>query len=121
MKQLEQITSKTPDDDRRNYSRKDCLINAKISVANQIRNCFILDISPNGAYIDADDGIVVGQTAKLMFSSPNSRERLIVSGQIVWNATHGAGLKFSSISQKQLKILQSFTDNEEKIYEINSC
>ena len=121
MKQLEQITSKTPDDDRRNYSRKDCLINAKISVANQIRNCFILDISPNGAYIDADDGIVVGQSAQLMFLSPNTGERLIISGQFIWNETQGAGLKFNSISQKQLKILRSFTENKEEIYEINSC
>ena len=48
MKQLEQITSKPSPYDRRKFIRKDCLINAKISAANKIFPCFILDISPYG-------------------------------------------------------------------------
>ena len=63
MKQLEQITSKSSDYDRRKYIRKDCLINANISVVNRILTGFILDISPHGAYLDTDDGIVVGGRA----------------------------------------------------------
>ncbi len=121
MKQLEQITSKQPDYDRRNYIRKDCLINAKISVANRILTCFILDISPHGAFIDTDDGIVVGQSTKLMFSSPNTRQRLIFSGEIVWSENQGAGIKFNHSNPKQVNIIQSFTDNKQQVYEINSC
>ena len=121
MKQLEQITSKGPDYDRRKYIRKDCLINAKVSVANRIFTCFILDISPYGAYIDTDDGIVVGQSAKLMFSSPSNRERLIFSGEIVWCENQGAGIKFNHSNPKQIEIIRSFTENKQKVYEINSC
>ncbi len=121
MKQLEQITSKPSDYDRRKYIRKDCLINAKISVANRILTGFILDISPHGAYIDTDDGIVVGQFTKLMFSSPNTRERLILSGEIVWSENQGAGIKFNHSNPKQLDIIRSFTDNKQKVYEINGC
>jgi len=121
MKQLEQITSKQPDYDRRKYIRKDCLINAKISVANRILTCFILDISPHGAYIDTDDGIVVGQSTKLMFSSPNTRQRLIVSGKIVWSKNQGAGIKFNHSNPKQVGIIKSFTDTKQQVYEINSC
>jgi hypothetical protein len=60
MKQLEQIAAKPSGYDRRKHIRKDCLINAKISVGNRILTCFILDISLHGAYIDTDDGIAVG-------------------------------------------------------------
>jgi len=121
MKQLEQITSRTSGYDRRKYIRKDCLINAKISAANRILTCFILDISPQGAYIDTDEGILVGQSTKLMFSSPNNRARLIFSGKVVWIKNQGAGIKFNHSNPNQLEIIRSFTDNKQKVYEINSC
>ncbi|MDJ0816094.1 MAG: PilZ domain-containing protein [Desulfobacterales bacterium] len=121
MKHLEQITSKADTYDRRDCPRKDCLINAKISVSDRILNCFILDISPFGAFIDTDDGIVVGQPAKVMFSAPNTRERLIISGKVVWTKDQGAGIQFNRKNQKHLQILRSFTEKEEKVYEITSC
>jgi Tfp pilus assembly protein PilZ len=121
MKQLEQITSKPSNYGRRKYIRKDCLISARISVANRILTCFILDISPQGAYIDSDEGIVVGQPIKLMFSSPNTRERLILSGEVVWSENQGAGIKFTRSNPKQIDIIRSFAENKRTIYEINSC
>jgi hypothetical protein len=121
MKQLEQITSKGSHYDRRKYIRKDCLINAKLSVANRIFTCFILDISPHGAYIDTGVGIVVGQSVKIMFSSPNNRERLIFSGETVWCENQGAGIKFKHSKPNQIDVIKSFTENKQKIYEINSC
>ena len=121
MKQLEQITSKPSPYDRRKFIRKDCLINAKISAANKIFPCFILDISPYGAFIDTSEGILAGQTAKLMFSSPNNGERLILSVGIAWCDNRGAGLKFSHLTPKQLDVIRAFTENSQKVYEINSC
>ena len=121
MKQLEQITSKSSGYDRRKFVRKDCLINANIHVADRDLTCFILDISPYGAYIDTDDGIVVGQSSKLMFSSPNTREQLVFSGKIVWCNNQGAGIKFNHSNPKQIDIIRSFTDNKQKVYEIKSC
>lgn len=121
MKHLEQMTSKAAAFDRRNCIRKDCLINAKISVSNRILTCFILDISPLGAFIDTDDGILVGQSAKLMFSAPNTRDQLIISGKVVWTKNQGTGIQFSRENQKHLHILQSFTEKKEKVYEITSC
>lgn len=121
MKQLEQIASKPSGYDRRKHTRKDCLINAKISVDNRILTCFILDISPHGAYIDTDDGIAVGQSSKLMFSLPNSRKRFIFSGQVVRTENQGAGIKLNHSDPRQLEIIKAFTDDKEKVYEINSC
>lgn len=121
MKQLEQITSKRSHYDRRKFIRKNCLINAKISVANKILPCFILDISPRGAFVDTSEGILVGQAAKLLFSSPINRERLILTAQIAWCEDQDAGLKFSRLTPQQLDAIRIFTENRQKVYEINSC
>jgi hypothetical protein len=119
MKQLEEITAGSPDADRRKYARKDCLINARISIANRITNCFILDISPYGAFVDSGEGLS-GQSSKLMFALPHNRDRIILSGEIVWSETQGSGVKFNRLTPKQLEDIQLFTRNKPRVYEITS-
>ena len=119
MKQLEEITTRSPDADRRKYARKDCLINARISIANRITNCFILDISPYGAFVDTGEGLS-GQSSKLMFALPHNRDRIILSGEIVWSETQGSGIKFNRLTPKQLEDIQLFTLNKPRVYEITS-
>jgi len=119
MKQLEEITTRAPDSDRRKYARKDCLINARISIANRISNCFILDISPYGAFVDTGEGLS-GQSSKLMFSLPHNRDRIILSGEIVWGEAQGSGIKFNRLTPKQLEDIQLFTRSKPRVYEITS-
>ena len=119
MKQLEEITAREENHDKRKYVRKDCLINARISIANRISNCFILDISPYGAFVDSNDGLP-GQSSKLMFSLPHNRDRVILSGEVVWSDSHGAGIEFKRLTPKQLEDIQLFTQNKPRVYEINS-
>jgi len=119
MKQLEEITIRAADADKRKYTRKDCLINARISMANRISNCFILDISPYGAFVDSNDGLS-GQSSKLMFSLPHNRDRIILSGEVVWSDAQGSGIKFNRLTPKQLEDIQLFTRNKTRVYEITS-
>ena len=119
MKQLEEITSRAPNADKRKYVRKDCLINARISIANRISNCFILDISPYGAFVDSNEGLP-GQSSKLMFSLPHNRDRTILSGEVVWSDGQGSGIKFNQLTPKQLEDIQLFTSNKPRVYEITS-
>ena len=119
MKQLEEITIRAADADKRKYTRKDCLINARISMANRISNCFILDISPYGAFVDSNDGLP-GQSSKLMFSLPHNRDRIILSGEVVWSDAQGSGIKFNRLTPKQLEDIQLFTRNKQRVYEITS-
>jgi hypothetical protein len=119
MKQLEEITSRGPNADKRKYIRKDCLINARISIGNRISNCFILDISPYGTFADSSDGLP-GQSSKLMFSLPHNRDRIILSGKVVWSDTQGSGIKFNRLTPKQLEDIQLFTGGKARVYEINS-
>lgn len=119
MKQLEEITSRAPNADKRKYVRKDCLINARISIANRVSDCFILDISPFGAFVDSSEELS-GQSSKLMFSLPQTRNRTILSGEVVWSDNHGSGIKFNRLTPKQRKDIQLFTSNEPRVYEITS-
>jgi len=119
MKQLEEITARAPDADKRKFDRKDCLINARISIANRISNCFILDISPYGAFVDTGEGLS-GQSSKLMFSLPHNRDRIILSGEVVWSDAQGSGIKFNRLTPKQLGDIQLFTRSKPRVYEITS-
>ena len=119
MKQLEELTTGEADADKRKYARKDCLINARISIANRIYNCFILDISPYGAFVDSNEGLS-GQSSKLMFSLPHNRDRIILSGEVVWSDSQGSGIKFNRLTPKQLEDIQLFTRNKPRVYEITS-
>jgi hypothetical protein len=119
MKQLEEITVRAEDADKRKYTRKDCLINARISLANRISNCFILDISPYGAFVDSNEGLP-GQSSKLMFSLPHNRDRIILSGEVVWSDVQGSGIKFNRLTPRQLEDIQLFTRNKTRVYEITS-
>ena len=119
MKQLEEITIRAADADKRKFIRKDCLINARISMANRISNCFILDISPYGAFVDSNDGLP-GQSSKLMFSLPHNRDRIILSGEVVWSDAQGSGIQFNLLTPKQLEDIQLFTRNKQRVYEITS-
>jgi len=119
MKQLEEITSKAPNSDKRKYVRKDCLIKARISIANRVSDCFILDINAYGAFVDSSAGLS-GQSSKLMLSLPHTRNRIILSGEVVWSDSHGSGIKFNRLTPKQREDIQLFTSNEPRVYEITS-
>mgnify|MGYP001820373069 CR=1 FL=1 len=119
MQQLEEITSRAPNADQRKYVRKDCLINARVSSANRVSDCFILDISPYGAFIDSSEGLS-GHSSKLTFSLPHTRNRIILSGEVVWSDSHGSGIQFKRLTPKQRKDIQLFTKNEPRVYEITS-
>ena len=119
MKQLEELTAGKEGADNRKYARKDCLINARISIANRIYNCFMLDISPYGAFVDSNEGLS-GQSSKLMFSLPHNRDRIILSGEVVWSDSQGSGIKFNRLTPKQLEDIQMFTRNKPRVYEITS-
>ena len=119
MKQLEEITSRAPNADKRKYVRKDCLINARISIANRLSDCFILDINAYGAFVDSSEGLS-GQSSKLMFFLPHTRNRIILPGEVVWSDSHGSGIKFNRLTPEQREDIQLFTSNEPRVYEITS-
>lgn len=120
LNQLENLHAKSERLDNRKYPRKDCLISAKLMSQDMASNCYILDLSLHGAFVEADSAFSVGTEVKLMFSAPNHPDRLKIKGQIIWTDDQGVGVEFMQMTQKQKEVIKAFCDNNEAVYEIVS-
>lgn len=120
LNQLENLNAKSERLDNRKYPRKDCLINATLRSQDLTANCFILDISLYGAFVEADTSFSVGREVWLMFSAPNHPNRLQIKGQIIWTDSQGVGVEFIQLNQKQKEVIREFCENNEAVYEIVS-
>jgi hypothetical protein len=120
MKHLEEIASGTNNGDKRRQPRKDCLINVNMRLQGPRFNSYILDINQYGAYIETNETFDVGQQMKLTFASPNSREPLDITGEIIRKDGQGVGIRFQNLSNNELQTIRSFVENQEAVYTITS-
>ncbi len=120
MKHLEEIASDTNNGDKRRKPRKDCLINVNMRLQGPRYTSYILDINQYGAFIETNEDLTVGQQMSLTFASPNSRESLNITGEIIRKDTQGVGVRFQNLSNNELQIIRSFAENREPVYTINS-
>jgi hypothetical protein len=120
MKHLEEIASGTNNGDKRRQPRKDCLINVNMMLQGPRFNSYILDINQYGAYIETNETFDVGQQMKLTFASPNSREPLDITGEIIRKDGQGVGIRFQNLSNNELQTIRSFVENQEAVYTITS-
>jgi len=120
LNKLEKTVAKIGITDKRQHPRKACLINVDVSHPAPIYNSYILDINPHGAYIESNESHSVGQEVVLMFSSPDTGQPIKVTGKIIWIDKQGAGVKFKNLNLEQLGLIKSFSELDEKVYEISS-
>ena len=117
---LEKAVAQIGITDKRRHPRKACLINVNVTIPTPVYNSYILDINPQGAYIESNETFSVGREVILMFSSPDSGEPIKVVGRIIWLDKQGAGVKFNDLNSEQLELIKSFSDLDERVYEITS-
>lgn len=120
LNKLENAVAQIGITDKRQHPRKACLINVNVSLPTPIYSSYILDINQHGAYIESNDSYSIGRDVVLMFSSPDSGEPIQVVGKIIWIDKQGAGVKFNNLNNEQLELIKSFSDLDEKVYEISS-
>ena len=120
MKHLEEMQSETGKKERREHTRKDCLINVNFKIRGQKFSSYILDISSSGAFIETGESFTSGLKMLLHFSSPATREPLDLLGQLVWTAPRGVGVKFHHLTKNQAQTLRSFCEKTEEVLEITS-
>lgn len=120
MKHLEEMTLEKQRPERREYTRKHCLINVDFKIRGQRFNSYILDLSPYGGFIETSGPFSSGLKMQLMFSSPENRESISLIGEIIWADTRGVGVRFHHLSRHQLGILKAFSDKTGEVLEINS-
>ncbi len=120
MKHLEEIHTETGKTERRNDTRKDCLINVNFKIQGQNFSSYILDISSSGAFIETGESFTSGLKMLLHFSSPETRKPLDLIGEIVWADNRGVGVKFHHLRKDQTQVLKSFCEKTEEVLEIAS-
>ena len=120
LKKLEKSTHPVSAHDRREHSRKTCLMPANYSVQNRRFKGYILDISVHGAFIETSDYFFSGQEIIMTFSVPDYQKPLTVSGEIVWSSQAGMGIKFSQLTSHQMKMIKAFSETAEEVYKITS-
>jgi Tfp pilus assembly protein PilZ len=120
MKHLEEMQSETDKKEKREHTRKDCLINVSFKIRGQKFSSYILDISRSGAFIETGESFTRGLKMLLRFSSPETRNPLDLIGEVVWADPRGVGVKFHHLTKGQTQILKSFCEKTEEVLEITS-
>jgi Tfp pilus assembly protein PilZ len=120
IKHLEEMAAEKGNGDKRKTHRKDCLINVNMMLQGPRYNSYILDINQFGAYIETNEVFSVGQEMNLTFASPNSRQPLNITGEVIRKDKQGVGVKFQNLNGRDLATLRSFVEYREAVYEIHS-
>ena len=80
--------------EKRQHARTIRLVEADFVIQDRAYKGFIFNISDGGAYIETRETFSVGQKLVLAFPSPNSKEHVKKTGEIVRIDKNGIGVKF---------------------------
>jgi uncharacterized protein (TIGR02266 family) len=97
--QLEELL----DRDRREHPRVPCSIPVTCKTEGGVFKDFIGDISAGGAFIQTSETFSHGEHITLSLSFPDLKEPLKITGEVVWRAKQGIGVRFASPLSKDLK------------------
>ncbi|HSO59395.1 MAG TPA: PilZ domain-containing protein [Desulfobacterales bacterium] len=122
MEQLEQSAKNggPSSAERRRHPRKDCLVMAEVEANGRSSRSYLLDISPQGAFIESLQQLAEGEPVTLSFRLPNSRSPVRVDAHVVWSNGQAAGVVFKGISRPHREALRAFAEEKETVYEIIS-
>jgi len=125
MEQLEQLEQSEKNGEpssaeRRRHPRKDCLVMAEVEAGGRSTRSYLLDISPQGAFIESLQQLAAGEPVTLSFRLPNPSSPVRVNAEVVWSNGQAAGVVFKGISRPHGEALRAFAEEKEKVYEIIS-
>jgi len=70
---------------------------------------FAYDLNTTGTFIATHESFFIGQEVMLTFSPENTSEPLMINGQVTNRLPSGIIVNFTDITQKQKKVIKSFT------------
>ena len=89
--------------DRRKHARKPC--NIEVTLDGAFTDV-VSNISAGGVFIETSVAFQPGKFVTLTFSSPNGEEPVKSMGHIVWNAPHGIGVRFTSMTKRLQEMIE---------------
>ena len=95
---------------RRTRKRSQLLMTVEYEMGNMIRQCALYDISRDGAYIETDQSMEIGQAITLSFFSPVMKRKHFLNATVIRKNERGLGIQFQKMNVDQEKIFQPLID-----------
>lgn len=102
----------------REYPRVSCNFTIDLAADGRAINCFAMDISAGGIFVESCEPLTMGQSVSICFSLDDESLPLKMNGRVVRLEQGGVGIKYESLTRYQLEILKNLIDrlHEQKDY-----
>jgi hypothetical protein len=102
----------------REYPRVSCNFTIDLAADGRAINCFAMDISAGGIFVESCEPLTMGQSVSICFSLDDESLPLKMNGRVVRLEQGGVGIKYEALTPYQLEILKNLIDrlNEQEEY-----
>lgn len=91
----------------REYPRVPCNFTIDLAADGRAINCFAMDISAGGVFIESCESFTMGQSVSICFSLDDESLPLKLNGRVVRLEHGGIGIQYDSLTRYQLEILKN--------------
>ena len=90
----------------REYPRVPCNLSLDLAADGRAFNCFALDISAGGMFVESCEPFTMGQLVSICFSLADNQLPLKIKGRVVRLEHGGIGIKYEALTSYQLEIMK---------------
>ena len=94
----------------REYPRVPCNFTLDLAADGRAINCFAMDISAGGIFVESCESFTMGQSVSICFSLDDESLPLKLNGRVVRLEHGGVGIKYESLTPYQLEIMKNLID-----------
>ena len=91
----------------REFPRVPCNISLDLAADGRAINCFAMDISAGGMFVESCEPFTMGQLVSICFSLSDNQLPLKIKGRVVRLEHGGIGVKYESLTSYQLEIMKN--------------
>ena len=90
----------------REFPRVPCNLSLDLAADGRAINCFAMDISAGGMFVESCEPFTMGQSVSICFSLTDDQIPLKVKGRVVRLEHGGIGIKYESLTSYQIEIMK---------------
>ncbi len=90
----------------REFPRVPCNITLDLAADGRAINCFAMDISAGGMFVESCEPFTMGQLVSICFSLADNRLALKLKGRVIRMEHGGIGIKYESLTSYQQEIMK---------------
>ncbi len=90
----------------REFPRVPCNIILDLAANGRAINCFAMDISAGGMFVETCEPFTMGQLMSICFSVADAHPALKLSGRVIRQEHGGVGVKYEALTSYQLEIMK---------------